>query len=156
MRSISRELHLPIGVEPAFALLHTPSAIRAWWSAARAVVAARHGGLWVAAWGANEDAPDYITAARILIWEPPHRLGLGEFEYFTKDGRGLPFEAALETEFTVHAEPEGSVLTVRQSGFPDDSTADAFFAACEQGWAATFAGIARHVGARGTVAAGPS
>jgi uncharacterized protein YndB with AHSA1/START domain len=156
MRTITRELYLPVAVEAAFALLHTPSAIRAWWAAARAVVAARRGGLWVAAWGADEDAPDYITAARILIWEPPHRLRLGEFEYVTPDGQGLPFEAALETEFTVLAEPEGCRLTVRQSGFPAGPAADAFFTACEQGWAATFAGIARYVKEHGPAGAGQS
>jgi uncharacterized protein YndB with AHSA1/START domain len=45
MRSISRELELPLGAERTFALLHTPTAIRGWWSAARAIVAARPGGL---------------------------------------------------------------------------------------------------------------
>jgi uncharacterized protein YndB with AHSA1/START domain len=148
MRAISREIELPLDASATFALLHTPSAIRHWWSAARVVVAARAGGLWVAAWGEEEDAPDYITAARILVWDPPRRLRLGQFEYFTRDGGGLPFTAALETGFSVRPTTGGSILHVDQIGFPDEPAADAFFSACEQGWRATFDGIRRYVADR--------
>ena len=144
MRSISREIELPVGADAAFALLHTPSAIRAWWSAARAVVAPRPGGIWVAVWGA-EDAPDYITAARIVVWDPPRTLRLGNFEYYRKDGEELPFLPAVETEFSVSARDSGSLLRVQQAGFPDDPIADAFFASCQAGWVATFEGIQRYV-----------
>jgi uncharacterized protein YndB with AHSA1/START domain len=41
-----------------FALLHTPSAIRGWWGAARAIVIPKEGGIWCATWGADEDAPE--------------------------------------------------------------------------------------------------
>jgi len=145
MRSITRELHLPIDAPAAFALLHTPSAIRAWWSAARVVVAARTGGLWVAAWGPDEDAPDYITAARIVVWDPPHRLRLGQYEYFTRTAEALPFTAHFETEFSVQPQEHESLLRVQQTGFPDDSVADQFFGACQRGWAATFESIHRFV-----------
>jgi uncharacterized protein YndB with AHSA1/START domain len=145
MREITRELELSLPPEAAFSLLHTPSAICDWWSAARVIVVPRPGGLWVAAWGADEDAPDYITAARILIWEPPLRLRLGAFEYYTADGDGLPFDAPLETEFALRPRPGGSVLRVVQTGFPDDAVADAFVEACQRGWDATLAGIRRFV-----------
>lgn len=145
MREIARELVLPLAPNAAFSLLHTPSAIRGWWSAARVIVAARPGGPWVAAWGAEEDAPEYVTAARILVWEPPERLRLGQFEYYTRDGGGLPFEAPLEAEFTVRPAPGGAVLRVSQTGFPDSAVADGFYAACQQGWEATFDGIQRFV-----------
>lgn len=144
MREVSRQLELPLACEATFALLHTPSAIRGWWSAARAIVAPRARGIWVAAWGEAEDAPDYITVARIVAWEPPRRLRLGEFEYYTREG-GLPFEAALETEFSVSPTERGSLLRVHQAGFPDAASADDFYKACERGWAATFDGILRYV-----------
>jgi uncharacterized protein YndB with AHSA1/START domain len=134
---------LPIGPDAAFALLHSPPAIRQWWSARSVVVAARKDGVWAAAWG-PEESPDYVTVSRILVWDPPHRLRLGRFEYFTRDG-GLPFDAALETEFVVGPAAGGSELVVRQEGFPDDAGADAFFAACEHGWSATLDGIRRYV-----------
>ena len=145
MRSITREVRLPVRADAAFALLHTPSAIRAWWSAARAVVAPRPGGIWIAAWGSDEDAPDYITSARIIVWDPPRTLRLGHFQYYRKDGQELPFVAALETEFSVSPHDSGSLLRVHQAGFPDEAIADAFFAACRAGWAATFEGIQRYV-----------
>jgi uncharacterized protein YndB with AHSA1/START domain len=109
------------------------------------VVVARRGGLWVATWGPLEDDPEYTTASRILVWDPPHRLRLGQFEYFTRDGNAPSFISSLETEFSVRARGGGSVLRVDQTGFPMEQEADAFFAACEQGWAATFQGIARYV-----------
>ena len=62
---------------------------------------------------------------------------------------GLPFEASLETEFTVGATAGGALLRVRQSGFPDSPTGDDFHAGCVSGWEATFAGIERFASARG-------
>jgi hypothetical protein len=143
-RSIVREQTLRLDASAAFALLHTPSAIRAWWSAARVIVAPRVHGLWIATWGTDEDAPDYITAARIAVWDPPHRMQLADFEYVTRDPAPLPFAAAaLSTDFTVEPRGESSLLRVEQRGFPTDASADAFFAACERGWTATLEGIAR-------------
>ena len=144
-RSIVRELELPLDAETTFALLHTPSAIRAWWSATRVVVAPRADGIWVATWGPHEDAPEYTTAARILVWDPPRQLRLGRFEYFTAEGAVPPFIPALETEFSVLPKGDRSTLRVHQTGFPIGPTADAFFSACERGWAATLDGIARFV-----------
>ncbi len=64
-----------------FALLHTPSAVRQWWSAARAIVIAEPGGIWAAAWGDSEDFPDYITLARIAEFEEPRRMVLSDYRY---------------------------------------------------------------------------
>lgn len=127
-----------------FALLHTPSAIRGWWSAARAVVMAKEGGIWAAAWGEREDEPDYVTAATIQVFDPPRRLVMGDYRYNAKSGP-LPFEADFRTEFIVSAHPQGSVLRVVQDGFPVDAVADEFYAGCEKGWRATFAGIRRYL-----------
>jgi uncharacterized protein YndB with AHSA1/START domain len=149
MRSIAREVRLPVGAPDAFALLHTPSAIREWWSAAKVIVVPRVGGLWVATWGPNEDDPEYTTAARILVWNPPETLRLGHFQYFTRDGLEPPFAGALETEFSVHPASGGSTLRVHQTGFPSGHEADAFFMACERGWVATFEGIVRCVSKNG-------
>jgi uncharacterized protein YndB with AHSA1/START domain len=143
MRRITREIHLPIAPATAFTLLHSPPAIRRWWSATSAVVAARQDGIWAAAWGPDE-TPEYVTVARILVWDPPHCMRLGRFEYFTRDG-GLPFDDPLETEFSVRHADGGSLLLVIQDGFPDHAAADAFFQACERGWSATFDGIRRYV-----------
>jgi uncharacterized protein YndB with AHSA1/START domain len=136
------EEHFSTTPEAMFALLHTPSAIREWWGAARAVTIPREGGWWVAAWGAREDDPDYIGAAKIRVFDPPRRLVLADYEYYAKTDP-LPFQAEMTTEFRVIPSPPGAVLRVVQDGFPTAKEADEFYEACEVGWRATFAGIRR-------------
>ena len=132
----------PVSPAELFAILHTPSAIRGWWGAARAIVLAEAGGTWAAVWGDDEDAPDYITVARIAVFDPPWRMMLSDYRYQSKDGP-LPFEAAFVTEFVVEPADDGATLRVTQDGFPADASADEFYTACERGWVDTFAGI-RH------------
>ena len=139
------EEFLPADANLVFAILHKSSAIRAWWGAARAVVLAREGGVWAAAWGDKEGDPDYITVARIDVFDPPRRLMLTNFQYHAKSGP-LPFQAQITTEFTVEARPNGALLRVVQDGFPVDPIADAFYTGCEVGWTNTFAGIRRFLG----------
>ena len=130
--------------EQLFALLHTPGAIRRWWSAARAIVMPEPGGLWCAAWGESEDDPDYITAATLEVFDPPHRMVMTEQRYFAKTGP-LPFEADFTTEYLVTPHPEGAALRVTQEGFPAGSEGDEFLLACEKGWTDTFAGIRNYL-----------
>jgi uncharacterized protein YndB with AHSA1/START domain len=132
--------------EELFALLITPSAIRSWWSAARAIVLPQQGGVWTATWGADEDAPDYVSSATILAFEPPRRLVLGNYRYHAKTGP-LPFEADFQTEFLIIPQGNETILRVTQDGFPAERVADEFYAACERGWRDTFAGIRRHLSA---------
>jgi uncharacterized protein YndB with AHSA1/START domain len=139
---------LPADASRVFALLHTPSAIRAWWGAARAVVLARKGGVWAAVWGEKEDDPEYITAARIKVFDPPRRFVLADFKYYAKSGP-LPFRADITTEFTIDPRPNGALLRVNQDGFPADRIADDFYAGCEVGWKNTFAGIRRFLSEQG-------
>jgi len=131
--------------ERVFAILHTPSAIRGWWGAARAIVQPVQGGTWAAVWGDAEDDPDYVAVARLAVFDPPRRLVFADYQYYAKSGP-LPFDAsALTTEFRVAQLPRGSRLTVIQDGFPSDPAADAFYAACERGWAATLESIRRYL-----------
>lgn len=141
--SLRRHVHeelLPCAPERLFALLHTPSAIRAWWGAARVIVLPERGGIWAATWGGSEDDPDYVTVATIGTFDPPRRLVLTDYHYRARSGP-LPFDAAFVTEFLVTPHPDGAVLRVTQDGFPADPAADAFYAACQTGWRETFAGI---------------
>lgn len=138
------QIELPREAEEVFAILHTPSAIRQWWSADRVIVIAREGGIWAAAWGENEDNPDYVSSARIARFEPPTRIALTDFIYYSKYGP-LPFKADLVTEFIVERIGTGSILKVVQDGFPVDKVADDFYAGCEKGWRDTFEGIKRYL-----------
>jgi uncharacterized protein YndB with AHSA1/START domain len=137
----------PAPPERVFALLHTPSAIRCWWGVARAIVSPQPAGVWAAAWGDEEDDPDYITVATIREFEPPHRLVLTDYRYRAKSGP-LPFRAEFVTEFIVLPHPEGAVLRVTQDGFPAGREADDFYAGCQKGWRVTFAGIRRYLAAQ--------
>ena len=48
-------------------------AIRVWWEAARVIVIAQPNGIWTAACGESEDAPDYTTSAVLSTFDPPRR-----------------------------------------------------------------------------------
>ncbi len=137
----------PAAPEDLFALLHTPSAIRQWWSAARAVVLPERGGTWAAAWGEEEDDPDYVTVATIREFDPPRRLVLADYRYRAREGQP-PFESDFVTEFRVEPHAEGALLRVAQDGFPAGPEGDEFFAACEKGWRDTFEGIRRYLGSQ--------
>ena len=146
-RRLVHEEAFHVTPEELFALLHMPSAIRIWWSAARAIVVPQEGGLWTAAWGNDEDSPDYITWAIIKVFDPPQRMVIGDFGYYTKSGP-LPFQADFTTSFNVAPHADGATLRVEQDGFPNDSIADEFYAGCEVGWRNTFAGIRAYLNSR--------
>ena len=148
-RSIESEIEVPTDPERTFALLVTPSAIRAWWQASRAIVLAQEGGTWAATWGDDEDRPDYVTVATIEVYDPPRRLVLGDYRYDARSGP-LPFELDTRVEFEVLSSPRGALLRVAQSGFPDEAVADEFYAGCVKGWSDTLGGFLAH--ARGLAA----
>ncbi|MCH8121772.1 MAG: SRPBCC domain-containing protein [Bacteroidetes bacterium] len=143
-RSHIHEEQFTASPETVFKLLHTPSAIRAWWGAAQAIIMAVPGGSWSATWGEDEDDPDYVTTATIRDFEPPVRLTLIDYRYTSKFG-DLPFQANFVTEFLITPGDNGTTLRVTQEGFPADSMADEYYAACQQGWTDTFAGIRRYL-----------
>ena len=134
------ETELDASPKTVFQLLITPSAIREWWQASRAIVDAREGGVWGAAWGSSEDDPDYTGFYRIGAFVPPRRIVFTDAKYYAKTGP-LPFKADFVTEFLIHPTAGGCVLQVTQDGFPVDPVADDFYKACEIGWKNTFAGI---------------
>jgi uncharacterized protein YndB with AHSA1/START domain len=139
-RTYAHEEVFPVSPEALFTLLHTPSAIREWWGAERAIVIPEPDGFWAAAWGEDEDDPDFIVAATLQEFESPRRIVLSKYRYRSKSGE-LPFEAQFAVEFVVAPHPEGAVLRVCQDGFPAGPEADEFLAGCEQGWRDTFDGI---------------
>lgn len=141
-RSHTASVALPASPEAVFAALHTPSAIRRWWQAARAIVIPEPGGVWMAAWGADEDDPDYVTAARLAVFEPPRRLTLADYTYRSRQG-GPPFAADFRVEFEIEPTAGGATLRVTQHGFPAEASADAFYQACERGWRDTLASVKR-------------
>lgn len=140
-----QQIELDISPQEVFALLVTPSAIRDWWGASRAIVVARVGGVWAVVWGVDEDIPDYVTVFKIKALESPRRLFMVETKYFAKTGP-LPFNAEMTVEFTIEPSGDGSILRVIQDGFPIDAVADEFYHACEKGWQDTFESIKSYLG----------
>ncbi len=141
-RKHSHQIELTVSPAEVFTLLITPSAIRGWWGASRAIVVARPGGVWAAAWGDDEDIPDYVTVFKIKAFEPPRRLFLTNTKYFAKNG-SPSFQADLTTEFTIEPKDGGSILQVVQEGFSVDGLTDEIYAVCEKGWCDTFDSIKR-------------
>lgn len=144
-RSHIHQQSFEISPDAIFASLITPSAIREWWGASRAIVMPKEGGVWTAAWG-DEDDPDYVSTATLVEFEPPRRLAMKYGKYYAKSGP-LPFEFAEDalTTFTIEQVEGGSILRVEQTGFPVDHIADDFYAACDTGWKNTFEGIRKYV-----------
>ena len=146
-RSQSHEIDIPAPPETVFNLLITPSAIRGWWGAQRAIVMPVLDGLWVVAWGEREDDPDFVTGATIKAFESPRRLLLA-YEYFHAKSGPLPFAAQMTAEFIIQKSPTGSHLRVTQAGFPAGREADAYFESCKSGWKAMLQGITQAAAAR--------
>lgn len=142
------EVALNRSPERVFRLLITPSDVRGWWGAARCIVEPVEGGTWAAAWGEDENNPDYLTVAQMIVFDPPRRIVLGDYRYRARSGP-LPFEADLRTEFTITPTAGGCILRVEQHGFPAGPEADEFYRACEKGWRDTFEAIARHLASSG-------
>jgi len=143
-RSHEHQEDFDISKDEMFKLLITPSLICKWWGAARAIVLPEKNGIWMAAWGADEDTPDYITAFTMSEYEPPRRILFTDAKYSAR-GEKLPFDAVITAEFIVDEAEGGCSLMVKQDGFPSEPAADEYYAACEKGWVDTFEGIRRTI-----------
>lgn len=140
MKSIIESVEVSCSPEKLFQTLHTPTEICMWWNARTAIVVPQPNGIWIAAWGKNEDFPEYVTMARLLAFEPPKRLVLGDFEYWAS-ARPLPFAKDIRTIFQIEPSGEHAQLTVTQSGFPETPEGDEFYRGCCQGWKTTLQAI---------------
>ncbi len=135
-RQISKEILINSSEDQVFQALITPSKIRSWWQADRAIILPKKNGIYVIAWGEKEDQPDFITAGTIKEYSPNKRLLLADFDYFSSAGP-LPFEAKFEILFTLTGNGTTSNLTVLQTGIPDLAAADEYFEGCLKGWTDT-------------------
>jgi len=137
-RTITHSEDFPTSAARLFSYLHTPSAIRQWWGIACVIIIPEQGGIWTAAWGDDEDDPDYIGAATIETFKPPERVVLANYHYQGKTGP-LPF--AKQIRVTYDIAPKGDTmckLTVIHEGIPQSSDADDYYHGCIQGWCDTF------------------
>lgn len=139
-RYINKEIIIQKNIELVFDALISPSMIKKWWFANSAIVLPEVDGFYAAAWGADEDHPDYISFAKIIEIKPPYKLSLKYEKYFSKDGP-LPFDAELDATFILEKLNKQTKLIVRQNGFPIDMAANEYYQACVKGWEDTFNSI---------------
>ena len=86
-RSIELDVTLPASCERVFDSLITPSAIRVWWSARQAIVIPQVDGWWMATWGEDEDAPDYICGYRLAVLDRPSAIVFADPKYVDRKGQ---------------------------------------------------------------------
>lgn len=143
-REITQEYIIGRQPDTVFNALITPGMIKKWWFASSAIVLPEEGGVYAVSWGEDTDNPDYISVAKIALFERPQRLLLTDFRYKSKEG-DLPFEADMDTEFRLEDLGDNTKLTVHQTGFPDDKIADEFYNGCVQGWIDTLTSFKKTV-----------
>lgn len=115
------------------ALLH-PSAISEWWGAKTAIVVKENNGIYAVSWGDNIDAPDFVTVSTIKNLLPSTGFSLKYVSYMAKTG-SLPFEAKMMVHFAIKPfNTSICLLTVNQTGIPDDPIADDYYEGCINGW----------------------
>jgi uncharacterized protein YndB with AHSA1/START domain len=145
METRREELIEPFGVTPErmFEILITPSAIRSWYGAAKVVVDPKKGGSWIAAWGDDEDDSEYINALKILEFDPPNRIVLGEGKYIA--GTAWPIMTDIRTELILEPQPSGCFLRIVQDLTPHEPLLDDYFDACIAGWQNSYEGIRNYI-----------
>ena len=145
METRREELAEPFGVSPErmFEILITPSAIRTWYGASKAVVDPRKGGSWITAWGDEDDDAEYINAFKILEFDPPNRMLLGSGKYIA--GRAWPIMTDITTELIVEPLPTGCILRIVQELTPAEPLLTDYFDACIAGWQNSFEGIRNYL-----------
>jgi uncharacterized protein YndB with AHSA1/START domain len=141
MKSRREELAEPFGVSPErmFDMLITPSAVRQWFGASTAIIDAREGGSWVAAFGEGERDADFVTSFGILRFEPPKRLLLGSGKLFIENK--WPIATNITTDLVVEPHAAGCTLRIIQELSPYDELLDDYFDACVAGWQNSFEGM---------------
>lgn len=150
MEKRRHEIAEPFAVTPheMFDMLITPSAIRGWFGASKAIVEPREGGSWITSWGESEHDSDHVNSFKILEFEPPKRMLLGSGRYFAESN--WPLETNITTELIVEPQPTGCVLRITQELDPADPLLDDYFDACVAGWQNVFEGIRNYLHVKST------
>ena len=136
-RYIKKEITIYRNIDEVFDALISPSMIKKWWFVNTAIVLPKVGGFYAAAWGADDDHPDYINFASITEFERPYKLTLVYEKYYSKEGP-LPFDINFNTAFTLEEAEGKTILRIMQDGFPVSMAADEFYQGCIEGWDNTF------------------
>ena len=144
MRTITLEKDFACTPRDLFDALHTPSALRSWWNADRVIIIPRKNGIFAAAWGEDEDDPEYMSSGIYKVYEPPYKSVMEDFRYYAKSDP-VDFEDMMSIAYEITPSTAGAHLLLTHAGFPDESYADAYFDACVEGWAASLKSLRSYV-----------
>jgi len=139
-RSVKEEIEINASCQSIFDALVTPSAIQKYWGVHSVIIIPEENGILCMTWGDDFDNPNYVTVSRIEEIEPPNKLVL-KYENYKSGNNSLPFDAKMKVHYKISTHQKTSILSVIQSGFPDDPKADDYFQGCIEGWKRTLASI---------------
>lgn len=144
MRTLSFSENFACTPQELFDALHTPSALRSWWNADRVIIIPRKNGMYAAAWGEDEDDPEYVSSGIYGVYDPPYKSILVDFRYYAKSDPA-DFEDLMSVTYEITSRNSEAHLQLTHAGFPEDAEADAYFEACTQGWVTSLKSLKTYV-----------
>jgi len=125
-----------------FRALVEPQDVKRWWGANEAVIAARKGGAWSLGWHAYGQDNFYATTGFIQKIAYPRGLQLTGLMYFRPDMKPL---GPMKLSFHLKKTGQGTVLTVRQSGYGKGRHWDWYSRALHDGWEESLWSLKRYI-----------
>lgn len=144
MRTLSFSENFACTPQELFDALHTPSALRSWWNADRVIIIPRKNGMYAAAWGEDEDDPEYVSSGIYGVYDPPYKSILVDFRYYAKSDPA-DFEDLMSVTYEITSRDSEAHLQLTHAGFPEGAEADAYFEACTQGWVTSLKSLKTYV-----------
>ncbi|MCY3628415.1 MAG: SRPBCC domain-containing protein [Bacteroidota bacterium] len=144
MRTLSFSENFACTPQELFDALHTPSALRSWWNANRVIIIPRTNGMYSAAWGEDEDDPEYVSSGIYRVYDPPYKSVIEDFRYYAKSDPA-DFEGLMSITYEITARNSEAHLQLTHTGIPEGDEADAYFEACTIGWVETLKNLKKYV-----------
>lgn len=144
MRTLSFSENFACTPQELFDALHTPSALRSWWNADRVIIIPRKNGMYAAAWGEDEDDPEYVSSGIYGVYDPPYKSIIVDFRYYAKSDPA-DFEDLMSVTYEITSRDSEAHLQLTHAGFPEGAEADAYFEACTQGWVTSLKSLKTYV-----------
>lgn len=109
------------------------------WFADGAVVGCRAGGNWAMGWYADEESDEgYHVLGTFEVYEPGHRLVVGDLAFSTPEGESW---GGMSLSVTFTAEGDGTRVTVVQDGVGQGASWGRYAAGMGPGWERSLADL---------------
>jgi len=116
--------------------------MKRWWGANEAIITARKGGTWSLGWHAYGQDNFYATTGFIQKIAHPRELQLTGLMYFRPDMKPL---GPMRLSFHLEKKRQGTLLTVRQSGYGKGKHWDLYYGALHDGWEESLWNLKKHI-----------